>query len=344
MIARSAAPAAAGLVLVLSLALLLAGAVPVAQAAVGKPAAAAKAAPTPMAASASSSAAAAAARVAAVAERLGAAEPTDPTLTPTVETVPWAISDWSLFAAAFPRFLRLIPAAMARGRELAAQPIPPAPVNPILGACVPFRPPAPYKTLQAYAKAVAAMPWQKVDRMFLDAKTFEGGLGVRGCCAGVIAGDNLWGTLGKITPLGDSWSGKCIDEGPDGEPFQLTNAIMPFQVNRRDWVEYRVNGDKQATALVSKGSSWRDGQPAWTLDYTRSEQLYGLDFSPIRDEVRLVEPGFAVGTVYAKASNETYTSPFNPSNSTLQLIYFALFQTCASDGNYPTRPIDRVYV
>lgn len=72
--------------------------------------------------------------------------------------------------------------------------------------------------------------------------------------------------------------------------------------------------------------------------------MWGIDFTSIRDEARLVAPGFVVGTVFAIATNDTYTSSFNPSNMTLELFYFALFQTCASDGNFPTQPIDRVYV
>jgi hypothetical protein len=58
----------------------------------------------------------------------------------------------------------------------------------------------------------------------------------------------------------------------------------------------------------------------------------------------VVEPGFAIGAVYAIASNETFSSGFNPYNISGTLIYFALFQNCASDGNYPTQPIDRVFV
>jgi hypothetical protein len=334
--ARSAA-----LLLLLSQVLLLAGAVPVAHAA-SKPAVvkavAAKATPPGVAGALEG------ARAAAVAKRLGAATPTDPSVTPTVEEVQFAIKDWSKFAAAFPRFISKIPEAIQRGKQLAAQPIPATPTDPIIGACVPFRPPAPYKTMQEYAKVVSNWPWRKVDKMFLEAKAYEGGLGVRGCCAGVISGDNLWGTLGRLTPLADSWSGKCIDEDADGKPYKLTNGLFPFGVNRRDWISGRVPSDKMGEALVSKGASWRDGQPAWTLDYTISKEIYGFDFTSIRDEVRLVEPGFAIGTVYARGSNATYTSAFNPSNSALQLIFFALFQTCASDGNYPTQPIDRVYV
>ena len=76
----------------------------------------------------------------------------------------------------------------------------------------------------------------------------------------------------------------------------------------------------------------------------QSDFIWGFDFRGIRDEVRAVSPGFGIGVVYALASNATFSSGFNPLNVSNTLIYFALFQTCASDGNYPTRPIDRVFV
>lgn len=335
--ARAAAAAALAL-LVLAAPLASAASAP-ASASPKKPAAAAAAKAAPKKPSPVGSAA----RVAAAADRLGGVVPPDPGFNATELPGALAVKDWSKFTAAFPRFIGQIKPGLQRGRELARQPIPPEPTDPIVGDCVPFRPPAPYKTLQEYAKTFAAMPWQEAERLFRTGKTYEGGIGIRGCAAGVIAGNNLWGDLGRRTPLGDSWSGKCIDEDSSGVPYALTNAIAPFIVNNRDWIKQRVPGDKMGTASVALGKSWLDGQPAWVFDYSKSEMLYGFDFRDIRDEVRIVEPGFAIGQVIALATTPTHVSAFNPSNTSLQLIYFSLFQTCASDGNYPTQPIDRVY-
>jgi hypothetical protein len=268
-----------------------------------------------------------AARAARANARLGDVIPNDPSIVPNEADAQLAIKSWSKFADAFPRFISNISIALERGRELARQPIPAKPTNPIVGDCVPFRPPAPYRTMQQYAKAISGMTWQQAERMFRNGKVYKGGMGIRGCAAGVIVGDNLWASLGRNTPLADTWSGKCIDEDPvTEEPYALTNAIAPFIVNKRDWIAQRVPGDKLGEATVSLGTSWLDGQAAWVLSYAASKMMYGFDFRDIRDEIRVVEPGMAIGTVYAIGSNDTHTSAFNPSNSTLSLIYFVLLQ------------------
>jgi hypothetical protein len=267
------------------------------------------------------------ARAAASQARLGDEIPDDPRVVVTEADAKMAVVSWEKFAAAFPRFMAQIKPGLKRGRELAAQPVPAKPTDPIVGDCVPFKPPAPYTSMQEYAKTFRKMKWQEAERIFKNAKTYTDGIGIRGCAAGVIAGDNLWAQLGYNTPLVDSWSGKCIDEDPKTEiPYALTNAIAPFVVNKRDWRTQRVPGDKLAMAGVELGKSWLDGQPAWVFDYSKSEMLYGFDFRDIRDEVRVVEPGLAIGTVYAMGSNATHISAFNPTNNTLSLIYFFLMQ------------------
>jgi hypothetical protein len=283
-------------------------------------------------------------RAVAAQARLGDDIPDDPAVAAKVEREEWRSVSWDKFMEAFPRFTKQIRPALARGQVLGAQPIPAEPTDPIVGDCVPFKVPAPYTSLQQYIQAFRTMPWQDAERMFKQAHTYRGGIGIRGCAAGAIIGNNLWARLGYITPLSDSWSGKCIDEDKETEvPYALTNAIAPFQLNKRNWRAQRVPGDKMGTATVELGKSWLDGQPAWVFDYSKSEELYGFDFRDIRDEVRVVAPGHAIGAVYARGSNATHVSAFNPGSSSMHLIFFALFQTCASDGNYPTQPIDRVY-
>lgn len=204
--------------------------------------------------------------------------PIDPDFKPHEEYQQGAMKDWSKFAAQIPRLLskKNIQAALRRARELDAQPIPAQPTDPIVGNCVPFRPPAPFRTLQEYTRALGKAPWQVFPKMFREARAFDGepniggiALGVRGCCAGVIAGNNMWAQIAHYTPLGDSWSGKCIHEDADGKPIYLDNLIFPFRVNARDWVKQRVPGDRMAKASVVLGTSWLDGRPAWVFDYSK---------------------------------------------------------------------------
>jgi hypothetical protein len=202
--------------------------------------------------------------------------PLDPNFKTDVQLLPGAMKNWTGFLAQIPRLTSKsnIQGALARAAELEAQPIPATPTNPIIGKCVPFKPPAPYKSQQDYARALRAADWKMVKNMFKSARAYSEGMGVRGCCSGIIAGDNLWATVAKMTPLGDSWSGKCIEEDEHGVPFRLTNAILPFRVNSRDWRRQRLPGDKMAPASVSLGTSWLDGQPAWVFDYSKVSDLF----------------------------------------------------------------------
>jgi len=263
---------AAALILV---ALVLVAAAPSAAAAA---AGAAAAAPARAAAAPSSPPSAAARRAAAARAATGLAEPvpTDPAFQVVEAEAQLAPADWTAYATAFPRLFANLKPAIARGKALAALPIPPAPLDPIVGACVPFRPPPPFKTLQEYAGAFAKTDWRAVEKMFRDGKTFKDGLGVRGCSAGAIAGDNLWAQVARLVGRADNfWNGKCIDEDKEtGAPVSLTNILMPFQVRNRDWVRQRVAGDKLGVATVSLGTSWLDGQPAWVLDYSKVRRVF----------------------------------------------------------------------
>ena len=74
-----------------------------------------------------------------------------------------------------------------------------------------------------------------------------------------------------------AWKGKLFD-AKDGF---LRNEILPF-------------GLKAIVARVYKAPSWLDGKECIVLDYSQTS----LVASHIRDEIRLVDPGFYLGKVY----------------------------------------------
>jgi hypothetical protein len=50
--------------------------------------------------------------------------------------------------------------AKARGVALSKEKRPAEPVGTLPGKCVPFKPPAPHKTMQDYCRALQRMPWK----------------------------------------------------------------------------------------------------------------------------------------------------------------------------------------
>ncbi len=74
-----------------------------------------------------------------------------------------------------------------------------------------------------------------------------------------------------------AWQGKVFD----AKAGLLRNRILPLGLNA-------------IIARVYKGPSWLDGKECIVLDYSETS----LVASPIRDEIRLIEPGFYLGKVY----------------------------------------------
>lgn len=77
------------------------------------------------------------------------------------------------------------------------------------------------------------------------------------------------------------WQGKTFD----GKHGVLTNRILAFGVNA-------------IVAEVYKDKSWLDGLECIVLDYSKTSLLAHW----IRDEIRLIGPGFYLGKVYWKKS------------------------------------------
>jgi hypothetical protein len=74
-----------------------------------------------------------------------------------------------------------------------------------------------------------------------------------------------------------AWKGKTID----AQRGSLRNRISPFGVHA-------------IAARVYEGPSWFDGKPCIVLDYSKTSLVARF----IRDEIRLVAPGFYLGKVY----------------------------------------------
>ena len=74
------------------------------------------------------------------------------------------------------------------------------------------------------------------------------------------------------------WQGKVFD----AKKGVLKNRVLVF-------------GLEAVLARVYKGDSWLDGKPCIVLDYSETSLLAHY----IRDEIRLIGPGFYLGKVYS---------------------------------------------
>ena len=74
-----------------------------------------------------------------------------------------------------------------------------------------------------------------------------------------------------------AWQGKIFD----AKAGLLKNKILPF-------------GIAAIVARVYKGESWFDGKECIVLDYSQTSLVAGW----IRDEIRMIEPGFYLGEVF----------------------------------------------
>lgn len=110
----------------------------------------------------------------------------------------------------------------------------------------------------------------------------------RGCGAGPIPDGEAKGTaiiapgrsfsdeIAKMISI-FAWQGKIFD----AEGGFLRNEILPF-------------GLKAIVAKVYKENSWLDDKECIVLDYSETSILA----SHVRDEIRMIEPGFYLGKVY----------------------------------------------
>lgn len=267
-------------------------------------------------------------------------------LTSERQPVVWLQPGWDEMGASLRRARQTEADAKARGKELSQEVRPAEPVNPMPGKCVPFKVPAPHKSMQDYCRALQRMPWKEADALFRKASAPAQWLGVRGCTVGCVIGNNVWSNMvSGLRFWGGSWNGKCITENPDGSPKEVLQALCPYcgGVNApRSWADAMPADLMVPGVRVMKGKSWLDKSPAWVFNYDLAGRAYGFDFKGFRDELRQAAPGLLVGKMFMEASNATWSNGWNPSNRTTEMTSFVLMQTCASNGQYATRPIDRV--
>lgn len=131
----------------------------------------------------------------------------------------------------------------------------------------------------------------------------------------------------------------------NGQPDEVFQALCPYcgGVNAaRSWAEAAPADLSVPGVFVQKGKSWIDNEPVWVFNYDKAQRAFGFDFRGFRDELRQAAPGLMIGKMITEASNATFTNGWNPSNRSVEQVNFVLMQTCASNGEYPSRPIDRV--
>ncbi|KAF8073013.1 hypothetical protein HT031_000674 [Scenedesmus sp. PABB004] len=133
------------------------------------------------------------------------------------------------------------------------------------------------------------------------------------------------------------WSGKCFNfdiNATTGTPTSLLNAFAPMYMYPCNTQAVRVNGSMTGFADVYwDRTSHSDGRPVWTFNYARAGPLQHpadayVEVKGIRDEVRLIAPGFMLGRMYVMKKGEGFYMP----------LYFALFQACTASGQFPTKP------
>jgi hypothetical protein len=89
-----------------------------------------------------------------------------------------------------------------------------------------------------------------------------------------------------------AWQGKAFDAAS----MTLRNHILPF-------------GLKAVLARIKREDSWLDGKPCIVLDYAETSTVAHW----IRDEIRMIAPGFYLGKVFWSHSRLIdFTLDFNP--------------------------------
>lgn len=126
------------------------------------------------------------------------------------------------------------------------------------------------------AKQLIEMSQQQLDALFSahDAGPIPDGEG-KGTAI-IAPGTSFSETIAKLINI-FAWQGKVFD----AKAGVLRNHIL-------------LLGLTAIIARIYKGPSWLDGKECIVLDYSETS----LVASHIRDEIRLIEPGFYLGKVY----------------------------------------------
>lgn len=147
-------------------------------------------------------------------------------------------------------------------------------------------------------------------------------------------------------PPDQSTKNKHSTEKANGQAYEVFQALCPFCGGPnapRSWTEAAPSDLAVPGVHVKKGEkSWIDGKPVWVFNYDDAKPAFGFDFRGFRDELRQAAPGLMIGKMITTPTNGTYNNGWNPSDRSVEQTSFILMQACASNGEYPSRPIDRV--
>jgi hypothetical protein len=121
-----------------------------------------------------------------------------------------------------------------------------------------------------------AMTQKELDDLFLASPAGDIPDGQAKGTAIIAPGTKYTETIAEVVNY-FGWQGKVFDS-PNGV---LKNRILPFHV-------------EAIVARVYRGASWLDGKECIVLDYSETSFLAHY----IRDEIRLIGPGFYLGKVY----------------------------------------------
>ncbi len=120
------------------------------------------------------------------------------------------------------------------------------------------------------------MTFEQLDQLFRDSEAGPIPNGAADGTAIIAAGTSFSPEIAAIINI-FAWQGKEFD----AEGGTLTNRILPLGLNA-------------IVAQVYKAPSWLDQQECIVLDYSKTS----LVAQWIRDEIRLIGPGFYLGRVY----------------------------------------------
>ena len=123
-----------------------------------------------------------------------------------------------------------------------------------------------------------AMPQKALDDLFTASPAGDIPNGPAKGTAIIAPGTRYSATIAEVINL-FGWQGKVFD----AEKGLLKNSITLFHV-------------QAIVARVYKGASWLDGKECIVLDYSDTSIVAHY----VRDEIRLIGPGFYLGKVYWK--------------------------------------------
>lgn len=223
--------------------------------------------------------------------------------------------------------------------------------------CIPYKLPEGYTTYQEYCKSLSIADDKLWDDKYklATAPTNNQPFPLTGCILGCLVGKESfqrgirWGA--------GSWSGKCIRNTAD-----VINLLTPLPsfggvfnvLDSLNWTQL-LPVIEQYPGSLQTGLSWYDAlysmprngklEKAWTITYEtvvapstnanssaleQTVAMYAQLIRGSRDEIRLIDPGGALGYVFRMPNSYLNPTPF-PVNTGVR---FLLMQVCDRRGNF----------